>query len=150
MRPRSSLLLGRSSGQTLVFHMVLDVPKKIHCTLRVTSTLCNVRSVTKLKRHCQNRKKWQRYARRYAHITVGDKPSTSLEPHGQALSFSAKKYCMAIRGYEDMAEDIILESLAYPEDTRAIEHLNFSIQISFWVDLTEYRTSGGRRLVYVC
>ena len=57
---------------------------------------------------------------------------------------------MAIRGYEDMAEDIILESLAYPEDTRAIEHLNFSIQISFWVDLTEYRTAGGRRLVYVC
>ena len=57
---------------------------------------------------------------------------------------------MAIRGYEDMAEDIILESLAYPEDTRAIEHLNFSIQISFWVDLTEYRTSVGRRLVYVC
>ena len=41
-------------------------------------------------------------------------------------------------------------NMAYPEDTRAIEHLNFLIRISFWVDLTEYRTSGGRRLVYVC
>ena len=150
MRPRSSLLLGRSSGQTLVFHMALDVPRKIHYTLRVTSTFCNVRSVTKLKHHYKNRKKWQRYARRYAHITVGDKPSTSLESHGKALSFSAKKCCLSIRGYEDMTEDMFFKSLAYPEDTRAVEHLNFSIQGSFWVCLTEYRTSGGRRLVYVC
>ena len=57
---------------------------------------------------------------------------------------------MAIRGYEDILEDMFFKSLAYPEDTRAVDHLNFSIQDSFGVDLTEYRTSGGRRLVYVC
>ena len=57
---------------------------------------------------------------------------------------------MVIRGYEDMPEDMFFKSLAYPEDTRAVDHLNFSIQDSFGVDLTEYRTSGSRRLVYVC
>ena len=57
---------------------------------------------------------------------------------------------MAIRGYEDIPEDMFFKSLAYPEDTRAVDHLKFSIQVSFGVDLTEYRTSGGRRLVYVC
>ena len=49
-----------------------------------------------------------------------------------------------------MTEDIFFESFAYPEDTRVVEHLNFSIQSSFWVGLADYRTSGGRRLVYVC
>ena len=77
-------------------------------------------------------------------------PSTSLEPHGQALSFSAKKCCLSIRGYEDMPEDMLFESLAYPEDTRIVEHLSFSIQSSFWAGLTEYQLSGGRRLVYLC